>query len=166
MPVGGWGTAQQNQYPQNQYAQPQYPQNQYPQAQAPYPQPPQPNSQKSKRSGPATAIVIGILIVALVAIGGLFGLRALSGSEGPIEGTVDQCHIAVDGTLTASGTVTSDEALDTTLEVRFDDAANGAQVDRTTVDAAGSAGEQVQWSATGQAPEDVKRVTCTMRAAD
>jgi hypothetical protein len=112
------------------------------------------------------AIVIGVLIVLLVAIGGFFGLQTLNGSAGTFEGTVDQCHIASDGTLTASGTVTSDEALDTTLEIRFDDAADGAQVDLTTVSVAGSAGEQVQWSGTGQAPEDVNRVTCTMGPAD
>lgn len=112
------------------------------------------------------AIVLGVLIVVLVAIGGVFGLRTLNASAGTFEGTVDQCHIASDGTLTASGTVTSDEAIDTTLEVRFDDAANGSQVDLTTVSVSGSAGEQVQWSGTGQAPSDVNRVTCTMGPAD
>ena len=111
-------------------------------------------------------VVIGVVIVVLVVIGGFFGFRAMDGSAGSLDGTVDQCHIAADGTLTASGTVTSDKELDTTLEVSFDNAANDAQVDRTTVDVSGSAGEQVQWIATGQAPDDVTRVTCTMGPAN
>jgi hypothetical protein len=111
------------------------------------------------------AVVIGLLIVLLVAVGGVFGFRTLNGSAGTFEGTVDQCHIAADGTLTASGTITSEEAMDTTLEVRFDNAADSTQVDRTTVEVAGSAGEQVQWNAAGHAPEDVDRVTCTMGPA-
>ncbi|MCZ7630612.1 MAG: hypothetical protein M5U19_16950 [Microthrixaceae bacterium] len=105
------------------------------------------------------------MIVVLVAIGAFFGFRALTGSAAPVDGTVEQCHIATDGTLSASGTVTSDEALDTALEVRFEDVADGEVVDRSTVDVSGSAGEQIQWSATGQAPDDVVRVTCTIGPA-
>lgn len=111
-------------------------------------------------------MIIGVLIVILAAVGSVFGFRALRGSSGAFDGTVDVCHIASDGALSASGTVTSDEALDETLEVRFEDTASGEVVDRTTVDVSGSAGEQVPWSANGQAPEETDRVTCTVGPAD
>lgn len=168
-PAGGWATTapggpQQSQTGSAQYPPAQHPQTQYPPAQ--YQQQPPPTDQPTKRSGRTAAIVIGVLIVVLFAVGAVFGFRALRGSSSPFDGTVDRCHIASDGALTASGTVTSDEELDETLEVRFEDTATGDEVDRTTVDVRGSGGEQVPWSANGQAPEEVNRVTCTLGPAD
>lgn len=162
-PVGGWDAAQQPGHP----APSQYPQTQYPQTQyAQYPPPPQQEAGKAGGSGRAVAIVVGALILLLVAVGGFFAFRAVTDSAAPFEGTVDECHIASDGTLTASGTITSDEAVDTTLEVRFEDVTDNAEVDRSTVDVSGSAGEQIPWSVTGHAPDDVTRVTCSMGPAD
>lgn len=167
MPVGGWGAAQQQGYQQpNQYQQAPYQQAPYQQPQHPYPQSPPAQSAKPARSGRAAAIVLAVLIVALVAIGGFFGFRALDGSAAAVEGTVDRCHIASDGTLSASGTVTSGEETDMTLEIRFEDVTNSTEVDRATVDVSGPTGQPIPWSASGQAPDDVVRVTCLMGPAD
>ena len=156
-----------HQHPGQQYA-PQAPGNwvpSQPQMVPPGPQQARSGGSPGRGNGKGVAITIGVLIALLVAVGTFFGVRALAGGSA-FEGSVQQCHIATDGTLTASGTVTANEAMDTTLEVRFDDANGGGLVDSTEVLVEAEAGEEVSWSATGTAGDDVTRVTCTLASPE
>ncbi len=110
-------------------------------------------------------MIAGIVAV-VAAIAAFFGIRALVGGGADVQGTVDECSIAADGALTASGTVESGDALNTTVEVRFEDLATGTEVDRDTVEVRGDAGESVAWSASGQAGDGVERVTCVLGPID
>ena len=49
---------------------------------------------------------------------------------------------------------------------RFDDANGGGLVDSAEVPVEAEAGEEVSWSATGTAGEDVTRVTCTLASPE
>ncbi|MFV0315651.1 MAG: hypothetical protein ACK5O2_01655 [Microthrixaceae bacterium] len=109
--------------------------------------------------------MVVLLIALLVAIGAFVAVRAFMGGAA-ITGTVDECRIDADGTLTASGTVRSDEALDRALSIRFEDAQTGAEVDRATVDVAGGPEETIPWTVRGQAGDSVNRVDCILGPMD
>ncbi|MEZ5350129.1 MAG: hypothetical protein R2714_13165 [Microthrixaceae bacterium] len=124
-----------------------------------------PPPSNTKGGGAGIKVVIGVLIALLVAAGSFLGVSALINS-GSVSGTVDECRIDPDGTLTASGTVSSDDEIDQTLSIRFDDADTGVEVDRAAVDVAGGPGDDVLWTARGQAGENVNRVTCVLGPLD
>ncbi len=110
-------------------------------------------------------IVIAVIIAVLAAVGAFFGVSALLGGS-DTEGTIDECSIASDGKLTASGTVKSSSEVDTKVSVRFDDANTGTEVDRTDVDVTGAADESIPWTAEGQAGDEVTKVTCVLGPLD
>ncbi len=89
----------------------------------------------------------------LLVVGGLVAFL-VAGSGSSATATLNTCHIDADGTLTASGGLDGD-AKQITVEFRNTD--GNKSVDSDTVTASGG-----RWSATGSAPDDVKRVTCVV----
>lgn len=103
------------------------------------------------------------LLVGLLAVVGLVLLltqTVLGGAD--LTAQIDTCEISADGLLSAEGTVRSDEDVDTTIEVRFDDADTGERVDSEVVEVAGDKGTDIDWSATGSAGDEVRRVDCVV----
>ena len=113
---------------------------------------------KKKRSPLPIIIAIVIAVIAAVAVF-FFVSSALGGDDAEI--TITGCDIAADGTLTATGTLESASEVDGSLDVRFDNAEDGSEVDSTSTDVSGAADESIEWSASGAAGDDVARVTCT-----
>lgn len=106
-------------------------------------------------------MAVAVVIALLVAAGAAVAVWALTRGGGT-EATVDECVIEPDGALAAAGTIRSDGDVDATVEVRFEDRDTGTEVDRDTIEVRGSAGTTIEWSAAGQAGEDVDRVTCVL----
>ena len=107
-------------------------------------------------------IIIAVVIALLAAVAVfLFVSGVLGGDEGEVTLNDDDCEIAADGTLSASGTYKSDSDVDGSLDVRFDDQ-DGNEVDSASVDIKGDADEEIPWTATGSAGDDVTKVTCTV----
>jgi hypothetical protein len=110
-------------------------------------------------------VIIAVVIALVAAVAAFFLVSNLLGGS-DAEPTIENCAIEADGTMRVDGTLTSDSDFDGSLEVRFDDADSGDEVDRTTVDVEGDAGEDIPFSATGEAGDDVDRIDCVVVAAD
>jgi hypothetical protein len=110
-------------------------------------------------------LIVALLVVALLVVGGIVAaLVVMSGSSGELELTVDTCEIAADGSLSATGTVSSSSATDVEIDLEFTDSATGQVVDDDSVDIAVPEGAAQRWSASGSAGDQVQRVTCTADA--
>jgi hypothetical protein len=122
---------------------------------------------EAKQKKSRVPVIVGIVVLALLlGVGVFFLVRSVfGGSDLEITIPEDNCVIEADGTMTVDGTVTSDSDVDTSLEVRFDDAESGEEVDRTTVDVKGDAGDEIPFSATGEAGDDVTRIDCVVVAS-
>jgi len=148
---------------------PQFPTQQFPGQQpppggwyAPEPAAAEPAPKSSRAGSWITAVVIALV----AAVGAFFAVQALLGGDGEVTGAVDECNISADGSLTASGWVQSEDALDGTVEITFEDADGGGEVDRDTVEVSAAAGERAQWTASGSAGADVQGVTCLVDSVD
>ncbi|MGI9576699.1 MAG: hypothetical protein ACR2OH_00700, partial [Microthrixaceae bacterium] len=115
---------------------------------------------EKKRSPVPIIIAVVIALLAAVAVF-LFVSGTLGGGDGDVTIADGSCDIAADGTLSVSGTYTSGSEVDTSLDVRFDDQ-DGNEADKTSVDVKGDADEDIAWSASGQASDDVTKVSCTV----
>jgi hypothetical protein len=120
--------------------------------------------EKKKRS--KLWLVLGLLVLLAVLAIGAIGAVALLGSSssGDLTATVGTCQIAADGSLTTSGLVRNSggDSQKVKLTVVFDNADGGKQVDRSFVDITVPANGKQSWQATGNAADDVKKVTCVV----
>jgi hypothetical protein len=122
--------------------------------------PPAPPKEKKGR-GPLLWIV-GVIVVVLV-IGGVaaFALGVFDSASSVTDAAVEECAIAADGTMVAAGWVEADERV--TLEVRFEDADSGKELDRVTVTPRGPVSRRQVWTAKGSTDDDaVQKVTCVL----
>jgi hypothetical protein len=123
-----------------------------------------PNAQAEQKKS-RVPVIIAIVIALVAAVAAFFLVSNLLGGS-DAETTIDNCVLEADGTMTVDGTITSESDVDGSLEVRFDDAESGEEVDRTTVEVKGDAGEDIPFSATGEAGDDVSRIDCVVVAPD
>ena len=110
-------------------------------------------------------LVIGLLVVALLIIGGIVGVAlAMGGSSGELELAIDTCEIDADGRLSATGTVDGPDGTAVRVEVEFVDSATDDQADTagTSVDL----GSGNSWTVSGSAGAEVQQVTCNVTADD
>jgi len=108
------------------------------------------------------AWIIAAVIAVVAAVGAFVLATQVLGGGSNVSGGIDQCAIEADGTLTATGWVRSDDAIDATFDVRFDDANNNVEVDRDTVKVTAPAGQRATWTAQGKAGDKVTKVTCVL----
>ncbi len=126
-------------------------------AQAPVPE-------KKKRRG----LVVVIIVVCVLVVGGAAGaillLADLGGSS--IENAeITRCVIEADGTLAAVGRVEADDPV--TLEVVFEDADSGKELDKTTVTTTRGPRGRQGWIAEGKTDDEaVKKITCVLSSAE
>ncbi len=149
-----------------QYGTPQYGAPQYgapPYGAPQYATPPAPEAPAGGRQR-RTGLIVGLLVVAVLVIGGIVGIALLAGGGSDLTITVDTCSIAADGSLRAAGTVGGPDGTSVTVEVDFVDSATGADVDSgsTSLDL-GSGGS---WEVTGSAGDEVQGVDCNATADD
>jgi hypothetical protein len=125
------------------------------------PAPPPPAPAKKGRAG----LIIGLLVVALLVIGGIVGVAlVMGGSSGDLALVIDSCEISADGRLSATGTVDGPDGTGVRVEVEFVDSATGELADTagTSVDV----GSGNSWTVTGSAGAEVQQVTCNVTADD
>ena len=103
------------------------------------------------------------MIVVVLVIGGVaaFALGVFDSASSVTDAAVDECAIEADGTMVAAGWVTADERV--TLEVRFEDADSGKELDRVSVTPRGPVTRRQVWTAEGSTDDDaVQKVTCVL----
>lgn len=124
-----------------------------------------PVAEKKKRG---LGFVVIIVVVCLLVVGGVAGaillLADLGGSS--IENAeIDRCVIEADGTMAAAGRVEAEEPV--SLEVVFEDADSGKELDRTTVTTARGPRGRQGWIAEGKtSDESVKKISCVLSSAE
>ena len=119
---------------------------------------------KKKRS--KAGLIIGILVVLVLLVGGAIAAVTLLGGDSgsDLVATVDRCVIDADGTLTAAGGLKNgggDQAK-ARMTVEFNDTSGGDRVDRSFVDVTVKGDGSEKWEATGNAGDDVQKVTCVV----
>jgi hypothetical protein len=111
-------------------------------------------------------LIVGLVVLLGVLAIGAIGAVALLGSSssGDLKATVGTCQIAADGSLTTSGLVKNSggESQKVKLTVVFNNADGGKQIDRSFVNVTVPADGNQTWEATGNAGDDVKKVTCVV----
>jgi FlaG/FlaF family flagellin (archaellin) len=126
---------------------------------------PPPPAAPAKKGRGAVVWVIGVILVVLVIAGVVaFALGVFDSSSSVTDAAVEECTIGADGTMVAAGWVTAEERV--TLEVRFEDAESGKELDRVTVTPRGPVSRRQVWTAEGTTDDDaVQKVTCVLEDA-
>ena len=113
-------------------------------------------------------LVVIIIVVCVIVVGGIVGaillLTDLGGSS--IENAeIDRCVIEADGTMAAAGRVEAEDSV--TLEVVFEDADSGKELDKTTVTTVRGPRGRQGWIAEGKTDDEaVKKITCVLSSAE